>query len=85
MNGAPFIGLAQNVALLLARTKLFEPFFTTKAPGKGTGLGLSLSFGITQDHGGRIWAENNEWGAPPFFFEIPVTADEDGTALTQRR
>jgi two-component system NtrC family sensor kinase len=54
-------------------TKLFEPFFTTKAPGKGTGLGLSISFGIIQDHGGRIWAENNEWGGASFFFEIPVT------------
>ncbi len=66
-------------------TKIFEPFFTTKAPGKGTGLGLSISFGIIQDHGGRIWAENNEWGGASFFFEIPITADEDGTVLKQRR
>ncbi len=66
-------------------TKLFEPFFTTKAPNKGTGLGLSISFGIIQDHGGRIWAENNEWGGASFFFEIPITADEDGTVLRQRR
>jgi signal transduction histidine kinase len=62
-------------------TKLFEPFFTTKAPGKGTGLGLSISFGIIQDHGGRIWAENNEWGGASFFFEIPIIADEGGTVI----
>ena len=66
-------------------TKLFEPFFTTKAPGKGTGLGLSISFGIIKDHGGRIWAENNEWGGASFFFEIPITADEEGIVLQQRR
>ncbi len=65
-------------------TKIFEPFFTTKAPHKGTGLGLSISFGIIQDHGGRIWAENNEWGGASFFFEIPITADGGGTVLKER-
>ncbi|MHB8772717.1 MAG: PAS domain S-box protein [Syntrophales bacterium] len=65
--------------------KLFEPFFTTKEPGKGTGLGLSISFGIIQDHGGRIWAENNEWGGASFIFEIPLTSEKDGTGLMQRR
>ena len=62
-------------------TKLFEPFFTTKPPGKGTGLGLSISFGIIQDHGGRIWAENNDWGGASFFFEIPIAANEDKATL----
>jgi PAS domain S-box-containing protein len=52
--------------------KLFDPFFTTKEPGKGTGLGLSISHGIINDHEGRIWAENNEWGGASFFIELPV-------------
>jgi PAS domain S-box-containing protein len=54
---------------------LFDPFFTTKEPGKGTGLGLFISYGIIHDHGGRIWAENNEWGGASFFIELPTATD----------
>ena len=55
--------------------KIFEPFFTTKAPGKGTGLGLSVCHGIVTEHGGKIWAENNEnddAGGATFFISLPV-------------
>ncbi|MDD5168541.1 MAG: PAS domain S-box protein [Syntrophales bacterium] len=55
--------------------KLFEPFFTTKDYGEGTGLGLSISYGIIDHHGGKIWAENNEWGGASFFFELPVNIE----------
>ncbi len=53
-------------------SRIFDPFFTTKEEGKGTGLGLSISYGIIEDHGGRIWAENNDKGSATFFIELPV-------------
>lgn len=52
--------------------RLFDPFFTTKEPGKGTGLGLSISYGIVQEHGGMIRAENNEWGGATFYVSLPL-------------
>jgi PAS domain S-box-containing protein len=58
-------------------SKIFDPFFTTKAQGKGTGLGLSISYGIIHDHGGKIWAENNQWGGVSFFVTLPVKTDAE--------
>ncbi len=52
--------------------RIFEPFFTTKDPGKGTGLGLSVSKGIIQEHGGTIYAENNDMGGTSFIVELPL-------------
>ena len=52
--------------------RIFDPFFTTKDQGKGVGLGLYISYGIIEEHGGKIWAENNEWGDASFFIEFPL-------------
>jgi len=52
--------------------KVFDPFFTTKGQGKGVGLGLYVSHGIIEDHGGKIWAENNEYGGASFFIDLPI-------------
>jgi PAS domain S-box-containing protein len=53
---------------------IFEPFFTTKKSGEGTGLGLSICERIVREHGGRIWAENNEEGGASFIIELPLRA-----------
>ena len=51
--------------------RIFEPFFTTKPEGQGTGLGLSISYGIIQDMGGRLAAENVP-GGTAFTISLPA-------------
>ena len=60
---------------------IFEPFYTTKEVGKGTGLGLAIAYGIVQDHGGQLSAENGEDGA---FFTVRIPADNSKLAIDPR-
>lgn len=58
--------------------RLFEPFFTTKEIGKGTGLGLSVSYGIINDMGGSITAENVSGGGALFKICFPHKDEDKG-------
>ena len=51
--------------------RIFEPFFTTKKVGEGSGLGLSVSYGIIQQHGGRLNVESRP-GNTVFTIELPA-------------
>ena len=61
--------------------RIFDPFFTTKPAGKGTGLGLSLSYGLIQEHGGRIRARSELGHGAAFIIELPVAATTAASPL----
>lgn len=48
------------------KEKVFDYFFSSKKDGLGLGLGICRS--IIEDHGGRIWVENNPAGGAIFSF-----------------
>jgi two-component system, LuxR family, sensor kinase FixL len=53
---------------------VFRPFFTTKPDGLG--FGLSICRSIIQEHGGRIWGENNPAGGATFSFSLKAWEEE---------
>lgn len=52
-------------------TKIYDPFFTTKSVGQGTGLGLAVSYGIVQEHSGRMQVESSPGKGTTFTIKIP--------------
>ncbi len=57
--------------------RIYDPFFTTKAApregqGKGTGLGLSVTYGIIQEHAGKIRVESQPGQGTTFYLDFPL-------------
>src|SRR3984885_13139558 len=58
--------------------RIYDPFFTTKtAPregqARGTGLGLSVTYGIIQEHAGKIRVESRSGEGTTFYLDFPLT------------
>ncbi|HEY3415826.1 MAG TPA: PAS domain S-box protein [Armatimonadota bacterium] len=60
---------------------IFEPFITTKGQGKGTGLGLATTYGIVEQHQGKIWVESTVGVGTTFTVVFPKVVMEAPIAL----
>jgi two-component system NtrC family sensor kinase len=65
--------------------RIYDPFFTTKAKPqdgahKGTGLGLAVSYGIMQEHAGKIHVESELGVGTAFQLEFPSSGTRSAIA-----
>jgi nitrogen-specific signal transduction histidine kinase len=55
-----------------SQQKIFEPFYTTKVVGHGTWLGMTISFGIVQEHGGKIEITSKVMQGTRVIIQLPL-------------
>lgn len=55
--------------------RVFDPFFTTKPVGEGTGLGLTISFGIVEEHHGRISVDSRPGEGATVTIDLPIAPE----------
>jgi two-component system NtrC family sensor kinase len=58
--------------------RIYDPFFTTKTSpregqARGTGLGLSVTYGIIQEHAGKIRVESHPGEGTTFTLDFPMS------------
>jgi two-component system, NtrC family, sensor kinase len=58
--------------------RIYDPFFTTKTSpregqARGTGLGLSVTYGIIQEHAGKIRVESSPGAGTTFILDFPLS------------
>jgi two-component system, NtrC family, sensor kinase len=58
--------------------RIYDPFFTTKTSPRsgqprGTGLGLSVTYGIIQEHSGKIRVESHPGAGTTFTLDFPLS------------
>jgi C4-dicarboxylate-specific signal transduction histidine kinase len=66
--------------------RIYDPFFTTKTKPeagqhKGTGLGLAVSYGIMQEHAGKIHVESEIGVGTAFQLEFPASGTRPASGL----
>ena len=57
-------------------SRIYDPFFSTKGVGQGTGLGLSVTYGVVQEHHGKIECESQLDQGTSFTLTFPMASSE---------
>jgi two-component system, NtrC family, sensor kinase len=79
MNGHVSVSIADNGSGIAPEhlRRIYDPFFTTKTARRdgqprGTGLGLAVTYGIIQEHSGKIHVESQIGQGTTFYLEFPM-------------
>ena len=79
MNGHVSVSIADSGSGIAPEhlRRIYDPFFTTKTARRdgqprGTGLGLAVTYGIIQEHSGKIHVESQLGQGTTFYLEFPM-------------